>query len=140
MHSIEEGFDPTTTLFHGWAVKDIQVNLLIDPMRGKIPYKPETLARRTKELVGHFEPTRREDIEVWLRCLPAGVPRAQLGGTTLRQIPGYVLFIDANRTTRIIPVDGSPPSHFATSGFIESGLKFPTNTKVNPLASENLSL
>jgi hypothetical protein len=108
MHSIEEGFDPTTTLFHGWAVKDIQVNLLIDPMRGKIPYQPWTEARRTKELVGHFEPTKREDIEVWLRCLPAGVPRAQLGGTTLRQIPGYVLFIDANRTTRIIPVDGSP--------------------------------
>src|SRR5882672_145605 len=106
-HSIEEGFDPTTTLFHGWAVADIQVNLLIDPMRGKIPYQPWTEARRTQELVGHFEPTKRVDLEGWLRCLPAGTPRAQLGGTTIRQMPGYVLFVDAARSTRIIPVDGS---------------------------------
>ena len=107
-HSIEEGFDPTTTLFHGWNVKDIQVNLLVDPMRGRIPYQSWTDVRRTEELKGHFGPTKREDLEGWLRCFQAGVPRAQLGGTTIRQAPGYVLFLDMARTTRIIPLDGRP--------------------------------
>jgi hypothetical protein len=107
-HSIEEGFDPTTALFHGWNIADVQLDLLTDPMRGKIPYQSWTESRRTQELIGHFEPTKRTDIEGWLRCLPAGTPRSTFGGTTIRQIPGYVLFLDASRSSRIIPIDRSP--------------------------------
>ena len=45
-----------------------------------------------------------------------------------------------SRHVSLRPVDGKAPSHFAIIGLIESALKFPTNTKVKPLASENLSL
>lgn len=106
MHSIEQGFDPTTALFHGWNVRDLYVNVLVDPMRGSVPNQAWTQERRTRELIGHFMPTKREDIEGWLRCLAPGVPRATMQGTTIRQLPGYVLFIDTSRTTRIIPLDG----------------------------------
>jgi len=108
MHSMEEGFDPTTALFHGWNVKDNTTNVLIDPMRGKIPYQPWTNEKRMEKLVGHFMPIKRTDQEPWLRCLPAGIPRASMSGSTIKQMPGYVVFLGTARNTRIIPTDGRP--------------------------------
>ena len=44
-HSIEEGLDPTTGVIKqargaGYDVRDHQANVLVDPMRGAIPYQP----------------------------------------------------------------------------------------------------
>jgi Carboxypeptidase regulatory-like domain len=112
-HSIEEGLDPTTAVLKqargaGYDIRDHQGNVLVDPMRGKIPYQPWAEAKRLEHLANDYAPTKWEHLDAETRCLLMGPTRETMGGTRIRQLPGYVLFLSPGRATRIIPLDGRP--------------------------------
>ncbi len=112
-HSIEEGLDPTTGVIKqargaGYDVRDHQANVLVDPMRGSIPYQPWAVAQRQEHLAHDYAPTKWEHLDADTKCLLLGPTRETMGGTHIRQLPGYVLFLSPGRGTRIIPLDGRP--------------------------------
>jgi Carboxypeptidase regulatory-like domain len=113
-HSIEEGLDPTTAVLKqargaGYDIRDHQGNVLIDPMRGKIPYKPAGEAKRLEYLADDYAPTKWDHLDAETKCLLLGPTRETMGGTRIRQLPGYVLFLSPGRATRIIRLDGPHP-------------------------------
>jgi hypothetical protein len=117
-HSIEEGLDPTTGAIKqargaGYDIRDHQANVLVDPMRGGIPYQPWAVEKRLEHLAHDYAPTKWEHLDAETKCLLMGPTRETMGGTRIRQLPGYVLFLSPGRATRIIPLDGRPhlPSH-----------------------------
>jgi hypothetical protein len=112
-HSIEEGLDPTTAVLKqargpGYDIRDHQGNVLVEPMRGKIPYQPWAEAKRQEHLAHDYAPSRWEHLDAETKCLLLGPTRETMVGTRIRQLPGYVLFLSPGRGTRIIPVDGRP--------------------------------
>jgi hypothetical protein len=117
-HSIEEGLDPTTGVIKqargaGYDIRDHQANVLVDPMRGAIPYQPWALEKRLEHLTHDYAPTKWEHLDAETKCLLMGPTRETMGGTRIRQLPGYVLFLSPGRATRIIPLDDRPhlPAH-----------------------------
>jgi hypothetical protein len=83
----------------------------VDPADGKIPLKPEALARR-KDIIANQEKVERLDGRVL--CLAPGVPRitvpAPVVGYQILQKPGYVvLFYEQSHLYRTIPLDGRGP-------------------------------
>jgi hypothetical protein len=109
-HSIEEGLDPTTAVLKqargaGYDIRDHQGNVLIDPMRGKIPYQPWAEAKRLEHLANDYAPTKWDHLDAETKCLLMGPTRETMGGTRIRQLPGYVLFLSPGRATRIIPLN-----------------------------------
>ena len=112
-HSIEVGWDPD-----GIAIQCMDpvnnigqaANILIDPMRGMIPYQPWAQAKRMENLAGAYAPTKRMELDTEALCFLDGVPRAATShNLELRYSQGYVVFFGGNgRGTRIIPLDGSP--------------------------------
>jgi hypothetical protein len=87
-------------------------NLLIDPMRGQIPYQPWAKAKQMELLAAMYAPAKRTDVDVDLRCFPRGVPKAStFGNFEIRYIPGSVVMIQPSGehyTWRVIPMDGRP--------------------------------
>jgi hypothetical protein len=82
----------------------------VDPADGKIPLKPEALAKR-KEIIANQEKIERLDGRVL--CLAPGVPRstipAPVVGYQILQKPGYVvIFYEQSHLYRTIPLDGRP--------------------------------
>jgi len=82
----------------------------VDPADGKIPLKPEALAKR-KEIIANQEKIERLDGRVL--CLAPGVPRstipAPVVGYQIFQKPGYVvLFYEQSHLYRTIPLDNRP--------------------------------
>jgi hypothetical protein len=112
-HSIEVGWDPD-----GIAIQCMDpvnnvgkaANILIDPMRGMIPYQPWAQAKKMENLAAAYAPTTRMGLDTEALCFLDGVPRAATSHNfELLYSPGYVVFFGGNgRETRIIPMDGSP--------------------------------
>jgi hypothetical protein len=84
---------------------------VVDPADGKIPLKPEALAKR-KQTIANQE--KIEYLDGRVLCLAPGVPRTQIPapvvGYQIMQKPGaVVLFYEQSHLYRIIPLDGRPP-------------------------------
>ena len=78
-------------------------SLIVDPADGKIPYKPEWIARHPDMIKTY--------IDQQAICLPVGIPRHFLGPGfyQILQSPGYVTFLSEHAGhVRIIPTDGRP--------------------------------
>ena len=83
----------------------------VDPADGKIPLKPEALAKR-KEIIANQE--KIEHLDGRVLCLAPGMPRstipAPVVGYQIFQKPGYVvIFYEQSHLYRTIPLDGRPP-------------------------------
>jgi hypothetical protein len=83
----------------------------VDPADGKIPLKPEALARR-KQIIANQE--KIEYLDGRVLCLAPGIPRstipAPVVGYQIFQKPGYVvIFYEQSHLYRTIPLDGRPP-------------------------------
>lgn len=113
-HSIEVGRDPDAILIQCRDPKSNIGNMLVDPMRGMIPYQPWAQARRMEYLAGIYAPTKRMDLPPTVLCFLPGVPRIATfeAAWELRYLPGQVVILSpapgGHRTARIIPMDGSP--------------------------------
>jgi hypothetical protein len=84
---------------------------VVDPADGKIPLKPEALARR-KEIMAHQD--QIEHLDGRVLCLAPGVPRITVPqvvvGYQIFQKPGYVvIFYEQSHLYRSIPLDDRPP-------------------------------
>jgi hypothetical protein len=82
----------------------------VDPADGRIPLKPEALARR-KEIIANQE--KVEYLDGRVLCLAPGIPRstipAPVVGYQIFQKPGYVvIFYEQSHLYRTIPLDGRP--------------------------------
>jgi hypothetical protein len=83
----------------------------VDPADGRIPLRPEALARR-KEIMANQDKIERLDGRVL--CLAPGVPRITVPqvvvGYQILQKPGYVvIFYEQSHLYRTIPLDGRQP-------------------------------
>jgi hypothetical protein len=83
----------------------------VDPADGKIPLKPEALARR-KDIMAHQN--KIEHLDGRVLCLAPGVPRITVPqvvvGYQILQKPGYVvIFYEQSHLYRTIPLDDRPP-------------------------------
>ena len=106
-HSVEVGFDPAGFVLECWDPKSNMGSILIDPMKGQIPYNAEGQKHRDQLLAALYAPTRRIDQEPTDLCMPNGVPRSNYGGAQIRYTPGHVVLM-SGKNTRVIPMDGSP--------------------------------
>ena len=111
-HSLEVGRDPGAILVQGRSPKDDIGNVLIDPMRGMIPYLPAAQATRMELLAGMYAPLKRIDVGPNVMCYQLGVVGMAIPESPweFRYLPGHIV-IPRNtrwRTPRIIPMDGSP--------------------------------
>jgi hypothetical protein len=82
-------------------------SLVVDPPNGKIPYKPEALARRQENY------KNRATADPSLKCYQAGVPRATYFPTPLQilQSPGnFAIVYEENHAFRVFHPDTRP--HF----------------------------
>lgn len=113
-HSIEVGRDPDAISIQCRDPKSNIGNMLIDPMRGMIPYQPWAQAKRMENLAGLYAPTKRMDLPRTVLCFLPGVPSSARfeANWELRYLPGRVVILSpaagGHRTARIIPMDGSP--------------------------------
>ncbi len=101
------GVNERARLPEGAAVRPATV----DPADGKIPLKPEALARR-KEIMAHQ--TEIAHLDGRVLCLSPGVPRITIPqvvvGYQILQKPGaVVIFYEQNHLTRTIPLDNRSP-------------------------------
>jgi hypothetical protein len=117
MDSIEMGWDPEDLVVRGVCGELItnvgpNANLLVDPMRGLIPYQPWAKQKQMELRAAMYAPVRRMDLDVDVRCFPRGVPKAStFGNFEIRYIPGFVLLHHVSGehyTWRIVPMDGRP--------------------------------
>lgn len=111
LHSIEVGLDPAGFVIQCQDPESNMGNLLINPMRGMIPYQPWAQEKRMEILKAMYAPQRRMDLEPDVLCWPRGVPRVSLtGGYRFRYLPPYVVIFTGGpgSGTRIIPMDGRP--------------------------------
>jgi hypothetical protein len=82
-------------------------SIIVDPPGGKIPYKPEALARRDENY------RARATADPSLKCYQAGVPRATYLATPLQilQSPGnFAIVYEENHAFRVFHTDDRP--HF----------------------------
>jgi len=113
-HSLEVGRDPDAILIQCRDAKSNIGNVLIDPMRGMIPYQPAAQATRMENLAGLYAPTKRMDNPPTVLCFLPGVPSIARfeAQWELRYLPGRVAILSpaagGHRTMRIIAMDGSP--------------------------------
>src|SRR5262249_15682294 len=87
-------------------------NMLIDPLKGRIPYQPWAKAKQMELEAAEYAPQRRMDLHLEARCFLTGIPQImlQIGGNTIRFIPGAVVVLSI-KGTRIVPMDDSPHIH-----------------------------
>jgi hypothetical protein len=83
----------------------------VDPADGRIPLRPEALARR-KQIIANQE--KVEYLDGRVLCLAPGIPRstipAPVVGYQIFQKPGYVvIFYEQSHLYRTIPLDGRAP-------------------------------
>jgi hypothetical protein len=82
-------------------------SIIVDPPDGKIPYRPEALARRDENY------RMRETADPSVKCYQAGVPRATYLATPLQilQSPGnFAIVYEENHAFRVFHADDRP--HF----------------------------
>ena len=113
-HSIEVGRDPDAILIQCRDAKSNIGNMLIEPMRGMIPYQPWAQAKRMENLAGLYAPAKRMDNPPTVLCFLPGIPRMATfeAAWELRYLPGRVVILSpangGHRTLRIIRMDGRP--------------------------------
>src|SRR6185503_1781318 len=83
----------------------------VDPADGRIPLRPEALAKR-KDIISKQE--QIEHLDGRVLCLAPGIPRstvpAPVVGYQIFQKPGaVVIFYEQSHLYRTIPLDGRPP-------------------------------
>jgi len=83
---------------------------IIDPIDGKIPYKPWAAKYREYLYQQHRQPSRPQFLDPVSRGFQEGVPRISYQGTfQIKQFPGTVLLTyDYHHSYRVIPLDGRP--------------------------------
>ena len=94
----------------GGAAREPQKPMVVDPADGIIPLQPWAATRRDTIIDSQNKLT---DIDPRIKCLPAGVPRANtpiaFNTYQILQTPGYVtLLYEWNHMSRVIPLDGRP--------------------------------
>ena|SRR5437773_1830010 len=90
IHSIELGLDPAGFGIQCQDAASSMGNLLVDPMRGMIPYQPAALAKKMEYLAATYAPAKRMDTDTDVRCFVRGVPHDVTNGAfRIRYIPGY---------------------------------------------------
>jgi len=100
-----------------WLVQDSPISprrpsMVIDPPNGRVPLKPEAIARRDATL--KVDAGSLEHYGPWERCITRGVPgsmwpSAYNNGHKIVQTPGYVvLHSEMIHEARVIPLDGRP--------------------------------
>jgi hypothetical protein len=91
----------------GNAHENIEGRIVVDPPDGKIPYKPDALARRQQNY------RNRATADPSLKCYQAGVPRATYLAMPLQilQSPGnFAIVYQENHAFRVFHPEGRP--HF----------------------------
>src|SRR2546427_11972380 len=81
IHSIELGLDPAGFGIQCQDAASSMGNLLIDPMRGMIPYQPAALAKKMEYLAATYAPAKRMDTDTDGRGYGRGVPHDATNGT-----------------------------------------------------------
>jgi hypothetical protein len=100
-----------------WLVQDSpksprRPSMVVDPPDGRVPLKPEAVARRDAALA--LDSSSLERYGPWERCITRGVPgsmwpSAYNNGHQIVQTPGYVvLHSEMIHEARVIPLDGRP--------------------------------
>jgi hypothetical protein len=84
--------------------------MVVDPPDGKIPLQPWAWERREEIMRNQ---AKLEYLDPRVKCLPAGVPRAnmpiQFNTYQFLQVPGYVILLyEWNHLYRVVPLDGRP--------------------------------
>ena len=93
-----------------------QTSLIVDPVDGRIPYRPEARASRSAFFGGDAElPAGPEDRGLAERCIlwssagPPMLPTTYNSNFQLVQTPGYVVILNEMiHDVRIVPLDGRP--------------------------------
>ncbi|MEE2778053.1 MAG: hypothetical protein VYE73_14965 [Acidobacteriota bacterium] len=86
-------------------------SLVIDPPNGRVPVRPEALARKTQNLEDSFDDYVH--MSVWDRCITRGVPGGVFpagynNNYRILQTPTHVaIYFEMIHNVRIIPIDGS---------------------------------
>ena len=91
----------------GKAYENVEGRIVVDPPDGKIPYKPDALARRRENY------RTRSTADPSLKCFQAGVPRATYVNMPLQilQSPGnFAIVYQENHAFRVFHPEGRP--HF----------------------------
>jgi hypothetical protein len=88
-----------------------RTSLVIDPLDGRVPLRPEA-ERRRDYLVEHRTDTV-ENMSVYSRCITRGVPGTMFpqvynNGYQILQVPGFVVIRAEMMHVRLIPLDGVP--------------------------------
>ena len=100
-----------------WLVQDSPTSprrpsMVVDPPNGKVPLRPEAVARRDAAL--DLDPDAIERYGPWERCITRGVPGsmwpgAYNNGHQIIQTRDYVVFhSEMIHEARVIPLDGRP--------------------------------
>ena len=92
---------------------------VVDPADGRIPYKPEAQAKRTKNYEGTktLDPVKSSD--PFAKCYLPGIPRMTYLGWPFQiiQTPEYVTFVyEWAHKKRVIPIDSKVPVPTDDSG------------------------
>src|SRR4029077_5640999 len=98
-HSLEIGTDPIDIAVQCQPLEKLDFkrsNMLIDPMKGKIPYQPWAKAKQMELLSAIYAPQKRMDLDPEVLCFLVGIPHAMMRGggggiIELRYIPGAVV-------------------------------------------------
>src|SRR5262249_39707522 len=85
--SVELGVDPLDQAVQCQPLEKLnanRVNLLIDPMKGQIPYQPWAKARQMDSLAAQYAPGKRMDLPPEIRCITLrGVPHGIFAGLSI---------------------------------------------------------
>jgi len=85
---------------------------VVDPADGRIPYKPEALAKREKNYAGTKDPDPWKNSDPLVKCYLPGIPRMTYLGWPFQiiQAPDYVYFVyEWAHKKRMIPIDSKVP-------------------------------
>ena len=94
------------------VVSTRQTSLVVDPPDGRVPLRPEAIARRADDLERIADSW--EHMSPWDRCITRGVPGGMFpagynNAYQIVQLPGHVVILyEMIHKARIIPVDNSP--------------------------------
>ena len=100
-------FDPATKV-----LSSRQTSLVVDPVDGRVPFKPEAEAIRDDNLANGTDSYER--MSVWDRCITRGVPGSMFpagynNGYQILQTPEYVVILyEMIHDARVIPIDDHP--------------------------------
>jgi hypothetical protein len=94
------------------VVSTRQTSLVVDPPDGRVPLRPEAIARRADDLSRNADSW--EYMSPWDRCITRGLPGGMFpagynNAYQIVQIPGYIVILyEMIHEARVIPVDDSP--------------------------------